>query len=270
MYLIKAKEMLHDEYQKRSVLISGDYQRDFMLEKIKHSYQVLGVGNFLLKHEKCFADLSCERRDYLQAVVLLHDIGRFFEILEIGQGRSVDHGVYGAQLLGERDLFKAPDCVLPIRHHGHLIDSLYEDSDFKVLPKQTQKSVEEISFLVRDADKLANFYLLARAFREVENVFFAKHCFRQPYSKEICDDAWKNFRNYQCVNRKDVHNFAEQALFFLAWIFDLRYQYSFVFLEKLNILERLMGHFSKFWTLKQTNDITDTLSGYQAYKNKNL
>ena len=270
MYLAESKKMLSAEYQKRSVLIADDYQREFMLEKIRHSYQVLGAGNFLLKHERCFADLSEDRKDYLQAIVLLHDIGRFFEILEIRQGRRVDHGAYGAQYLTAFKDFNDMDALLPIKHHGHLIECLFEDDDFKMLSEQKQKEVLKISFLVRDADKLANFYLLSHEYGTMEKVFFVENCFDNPYSQEIGDEVWKDFTMCQCINRKNIHNFAEHALFFLAWIFDLHYQYSFVFLKKLNILEKLITQFSKFWTMEQTQNIKDVVLKYQKLKNKNL
>ena len=42
---------------------------------------MLGAGNFILRHEPCFATLKSQEIDKLQAMVLLHDIGRFYEVL---------------------------------------------------------------------------------------------------------------------------------------------------------------------------------------------
>ena len=81
-YLTEAKKLLNNEYRKKYAFAHTDYQIDFMNEKIKHSYQALGAGNYLLKHDPCFANLSSEEKSYYQAIVLLHDICRFYEILE--------------------------------------------------------------------------------------------------------------------------------------------------------------------------------------------
>lgn len=86
MYLDKAKQILNKEYQQKYALAHTGYQIDFMDEKIKHSYQVLGAGNVLLKHESCFAHINEEEKSYYQALVLLHDVARFKEILEKKKG----------------------------------------------------------------------------------------------------------------------------------------------------------------------------------------
>ena len=79
MCLNKAKEILDIEYNKWYVEIEDSYQKDLMDEKIRHSYQVLGAGNFLLSHEDCFVNSSKLEIDKLKAIVLLHDVGRFYE-----------------------------------------------------------------------------------------------------------------------------------------------------------------------------------------------
>lgn len=247
MFLSVAKKILLAAFEKNSELITADFQKDFMEEKIKHSYQVLGMGNLLLKHEACFEILSKEDKDYLQAVVLLHDVGRFEEIIKKKSGERFDHGVRGAQILEENDLFNAPDCVLPIRHHGHLIDYLYNDEDFKRLPETMRQRVRLVSFLVRDADKLANFYMLAKNFKEIEDVFFAAYCFKEPHSQKISAEVWADFMAHKSVRREYACNFADMALFFVAWVYDLNFKTSFEVLEKLRIMEKLIFWFSKFW-----------------------
>lgn len=247
MFLSVAKKILLAAFERNSKLITADFQKDFMEEKIKHSYQVLGMGNLLLKHEACFERLSKEDKDYLQAVVLLHDVGRFEEIIKKKSGERFDHGVRGAQILEGNDLFNAPDCVLPIRHHGHLIDCLYSDEDFKRLPETMRQRVRLVSFLVRDADKLANFYLLAKNFKEIEDVFFAAYCFKEPHSQKISAEVRADFMAHKSVRREYICNFADLALFFVAWVFDLNFKTSFEVLGKLRIMEKLIFWFSKFW-----------------------
>lgn len=266
MYLSAAKDILYKEYQSNLSKISTDYQKEFMEEKIRHSYQVLGCGNLLLCSEKCFQRLSLSEKDFLQAVVLLHDVGRFYEIVEKYAGRTVDHGVYGAQYLARIEEFNKSECFLPIRHHGHLISKLYEDEDYLDLPERWKERVRNAAFLVRDADKLANFYLLSRHFREVEDVFFAAYCFEQPNSKVITPVVWDNFVSHCSVRRDDVRNFADMALFFLAWIYDLNFKSSFRFLQKMKIVEKLVLAFTKFWRVDDAEDIYREILGFIGEK----
>jgi len=267
MYLEKAKELLEKEYkQRRKENVSG-FLIEVMDEKIRHSYQVLGAGKYLLKHEPYFCNLSNEEKDFLQAVVLLHDVARFYEFLVLGQqGIKIDHGSYGAEMLEKIPEFNKMEAILPVRHHGHLIEMLYEDKDYQNLPSDMQEKVKRIAFLVRDADKLANFYLLVTKFKEMSPLFFAERVFKTPYAKTISAEARKDFEAKCTVKMKYVSNFAERALAYLSWVFDLNYISSFVFLEKLNIIERLGKCFSIFLTKEDDAKYTADIKQFIAKK----
>ncbi len=266
MYLAEAKEILQNEYHQHLNLVTAQYQRDFMEEKIRHSYQVLGAGNLLLKHEQVFQKLSKEDKDYLKAIVLLHDVARFEEIIKKKEEIRFDHGMEGAQFLAKIHKFNRLDCVLPIRHHGHLIEQLYEDVDYVALSKAQQERVCQVSYLVRDADKIANFYLLSRDFEKIEHVFFARHCFENPDSQIITPTVWDSFVSHVSVKRGDAHNLADMALFFLGWIYDLNYQTSFAFLQKMGVLDKLLRLFSKFWRVEDYSLIQDEIRHFVCCK----
>ena len=94
MYLDLAKKLLSEEY-KNKYKLANEHGKRLMDEKIKHSYQVLGAGNYILKNESVFSKCNVDEIDFLKAIVLLHDIGRFQE----GVTSGIDHGVYGADML---------------------------------------------------------------------------------------------------------------------------------------------------------------------------
>ena len=263
MYLADAKEILENEYHKRYAQYTKDFQKEFMDEKIKHSYQVLGAGNFILNHEPCFAKCSHEEKEYLQAMVLLHDVARFYEILEIGEGRAVDHGVCGAEMLSKISEFSAIDVRLPIKHHGHLIGALYEDEEYQSLSPEMQDKVRRNAFLVRDADKLANFYLLASHFEDARNVFFQAKAFEHPYNKNASSGMLDKY-NAHCTSiaRNFVTNFADKALFFAAWIYDLNYASSFEFMRRLRIVPRMFEIFSQYWNPEDYPKYLQTMEDY--------
>lgn len=247
MYLKEAKKLLNAEYKKRYKENISGFHIEVMDEKIKHSYQVLGAGNFILRHEPCFAGCKPEEIDKLQAMVLLHDIGRFYEILIMGEGKRLDHGVYGAEMLSETADFSSKDITIPIRHHGHLIEELYADEEYKNLSVLEQKLIERNSFLVRDADKLANFYLLVRNFDEYGPMFLAASEYKDPYNKNISERVNKDFFGHKCVTRGDVCNLADKALCLWSWFYDVNYDSSFLFIQRLHILERFFACLSKYW-----------------------
>ncbi len=247
MYLDNARQILNNEYQQRYALAHTEYQIDFMNEKIKHSYQVLGAGNVLLKHEKCFEMLDDEEKSYYQALVLLHDVARFVEIIEAEKGNFIDHGVEGAEMLGQRKFFKDDADGLAIKHHGHLIERLYEDSLYIGLSDAEKKRVRNMAFLVRDADKMANFYLIVSDFERTKKIFFTPGGYKKPFCKTPSPKVLDDFMAHKSVNKADMNSFADFTLMLLAWVFDLNYRYSFVLLKRWQIVEKLADYFSSFW-----------------------
>ena len=247
MYLDRAKLILNNEYKEKYALGHLDYQKDFMNEKIKHSYQVLGAGNVILKHEKCFAELNENMHSYYQAIVLLHDVARFTEILEREKNNFIDHGVVGALMLQQKEFFIDNADGLAIKHHGHLIEELYADDLYKSLSEEKKEQVRKLAFLVRDADKIANYYLLVSNFEQIKRLFFVPDRYKNPFCKVPSEKVLADFLACKSINKADMESFADFTLMLLAWIFDLNYKYSFAMLKKWEILERFIPYLQSFW-----------------------
>ena len=265
-YLEEAKKILNHEYQEKYALAHTDLQITFMNEKIKHSYQVLGAGNYILRHEPCFQNCSKEEISYYQGIVLLHDVCRFSEILEKEKGNHIDHGIAGAEFLAKYTCFNQKDATIPIKHHGHLIEKLYEDKEYQQLSLTEQEHIKKISFLVRDADKIANFNLLATNFAQMRDLFFVPQSYPAPYNKTNTPSALADFIAHRSVNKADIHNFADHALMFLSWIYDINYQSSFIFMEKLHIIEKIFDLFSIYWEKSDTETFKHVITQFIANK----
>ena len=255
MYLEKAKELLDKEYKAKHDIATG-VGRLLIEEKIKHSYQVLGAGNLILKNEEIYKNLSDDEIDLLKATLLLHDIGRFEEAVF----KDVDHGVWGAELLQKTFEFNKNTVCLAIKHHGHLIEALYEDEEYIRLDDDEKNEIKKYIFLVRDADKIANFYLLSNEFEEMEELFF-----RPAHLKDSCDvsDFVRNeFMNHRSINKRDVKTYAEQTLMIMACVFDINYSASFKFLDKLMIMDKLMNMCARFWNNHDSMDFKRVILEY--------
>ncbi len=240
MYLSLAKKILDDEYKAKRVL-ADERGKILIEEKIVHSYQVLGAGNMILKNEEVYQNCSEEEIDKLKATVLLHDLGRFEE----GVRKGIDHGVHGADLLRGVEEFSKPYILLAVKHHGHLIEDLYGDEEYKVLSKEEKKKVKDYIFLVRDADKLANFYLLSKKFEEMEELFIHLSYFK--VTPDVSEIIRGDFLGCRSINKKNVTTVAEQALMVLACVFDLNYGASFRFLDKTGALDKFFRSCEKYW-----------------------
>lgn len=255
MYLELAKKILDKEYKEKKA-IAGCDGLILIEEKIVHSYQVLGAGNLILKNEDCYQNSNIEEVDLLKSTLLLHDLGRFEESIRVG----IDHGVYGAELLKNIAEFSKTSVLLAIKHHGHLIEDLWEDEEYKALSDEEKKEVKKYIFLVRDADKIANFYLLSRKFDEMEDLFFYPK--RKIASKEVGTKIFDDFSSFRAINKKEVKTVAEQALMVLACVFDLNYKASFKFLDKTEAVKKLFMNCCKYWEESDADVFSNKLFSY--------
>ena len=116
----KETKQLFDDYKNCYEIVKyDDFYALFANEKIKHSMQVVGAGNYILKNEKIFKNKSVQFLKLAKLVALFHDIGRFKEIellYKLPQSHH-NHGFYSYERLKK---FGYNDCrlLLPIKQHG--------------------------------------------------------------------------------------------------------------------------------------------------------
>lgn len=241
-------DILCQHYHETKAYVSSDrFCTHYADEKIYHSMQVIGAGNYLIKHEKTFTNYTFDLLQAARRAYLFHDIGRFAEIRHIFDCRQnnrpethFDHGVEGCRLLRTMPAYNSLLITLPIKHHGHLIKEFYQDNEYKTVSDElTRLRLEEIIFLVRDADKIANYYLLHRNRQEFENLFFAYNT-----SGGLTPEYLELFYLNQPLDCRLAQTSADRILNILAWIFDLNYRPSFEFLLKSGSFETMLSRLS--------------------------
>lgn len=267
----KAKGMLFEEYENNFKVVKGSpYHEGYMNEKIKHSMQVAGAGNGILAHEPYFLNKDYAFLDVVRTAILLHDIYRFREVRILFEtGQRVDHGVLGAEFLSATADFNNILITLPIKHHGHMIGCLYEDKDYQSQNKETKDIIKHIAFAVRDADKIANWHLLANEWANMEEVWL-KH--PHDYSEEqtkINDELWSWFVK-QKVAPNTIHDTnAETLISVLCWLFDMNYNYSIAFCKYHHLFSRLCDILRKMGVDEsKVNDIYKIMQDYTLNKFK--
>ena len=192
-----AGNLLKTEYEanKTAKILSNSFYTAYVEEKWRHSWQVAGAGNLILKNEPYFQGREAAFLEIAKTAVLLHDVFRFREArLKAEENKEVDHGVCGAAFLKTLPDFNNILITLPIKHHGHMIEVLYEDEEYQALPEgQLKDDVRHIAFLVRDADKIANWQILTNEFEQMRLVWLP---FPDDFSQaqaEIVPKLWSNF-----------------------------------------------------------------------------
>ena len=236
----KAKELLYEEYHKNFEIVKeSPYHRRYVDEKIRHSLQVSGAGNGILKHESYFQNRSEEFIDIAKTAILLHDIFRFNEVRILFEtGNRIDHGAMGAEFLKQFPEFNNVLITLPIKHHGHMIEALYEDEEYQsITDDKLKQDVLHIAFAVRDADKIANWQIVTNEFDFVKKVWLP---FPEDNSEEqgmLPPESWAYFSKQEVVLHGVVktQTNAGEILSMLCWLFDMNYRYSVYYCNRLNL-----------------------------------
>ncbi|MBP5215519.1 MAG: hypothetical protein J6039_03065 [Alphaproteobacteria bacterium] len=255
-----ALRFLRLQYEQCLDLVSGnDFYTLYANEKWRHSLQVSGAGNYLLKRINFLKDKSEQYIDMLKSAILLHDFCRFSEIAQAFHGKkSYDHGVAAAKFLEYTPLFDDIRIRLPIKHHGHLMEDLYKDEEYQNLPQNLQNEVEKICFIIRDADKIANLNLFTHE-EEYRILFFGYDNYRHPQYGKISEEIRKHSDEVETLPRFANASVADRLAGLVSWYLDINYAYSLDYCTKTNSTDII---FKMFADLCQDKEFAEHYSDF--------
>ena len=252
-YALNAVKFLYQHYENsKKYVADSEYYNEYNEEKIYHSMQVIGAMKYIMKHEKTFQNRDETFLNCAKIATILHDVGRFEEIKRLYDAEknrnkkdslwnsNLNHGYIGYEILKNSAEYNDPRIYIPVKHHGNMIEELYADEEFATIrDEKLKKDIIEIIFLVRDADKTANFYLMTNG---RHNKF--PHVFKNDFSEKdnarpISPEALEEFTGFQVVGRENAYNYATRYLNVLSWIFDINYLPSFDLIIKNGSLSKM-------------------------------
>ena len=216
------------------------YCEDFAKEKIRHSMQVVGAGNYIIKNEKIFQNRSSDYLKLAKLVNLFHDIGRFKEVELLNENPTSkhDHSYYSYSILKELG-YSDFRLLLPIKQHGHLADALENDKEFNLInDEKLKKEIRELYGLVKDADKIANLYLLKYDLQVFKDLFFTSLSDEAKYAP-VSKVVLETMQSQNLVKKNDCFSFADRLVQILCFVFEIYYKPSFDFIKKNKLLDNL-------------------------------
>ena len=241
--------LLKDEFEKCMAEVNEQPQWSaYAREKWRHSMQVMGAGNYLVRRVQWLQDKSDKYIDMVKTAILLHDVCRFAEISARFREniQSFNHGAVAAEFLQKIPEFNDVRIWLPIRHHGHLIEELYADKEYQnIKDKNLQEEVERICFIIRDADKIANLRMMAYE-PDVLPLFLGKNKYVPQEDGVISDLVRRNAFGKTTIPRDPRSTIADRLAAYLSWFRDINYQYAIDFCKKLDVISGLYKLFKHY------------------------
>lgn len=143
-----------------------------------------------------------------------------------------------------------------------MIEELYNDPEYYTQEDpQLKYEIEKITFLVRDADKIANYQLLSQSGKDIWSLFNITKDIKQ--KTPLSDKVFSRFMNNEIILKQEVKTNSDYILLLICWIFDLNYASSFVYMKEKQcfdfLIEELRNSNSDF---SQQKLIEDIISNY--------
>jgi len=218
--------------------------------KIAHSQRVLQNGIMIMEHD--LPDLAPETRTLAEQALLLHDIGRFSEVVLSYQnqamqawGRKYDHGRLGAEILAQTPEYNRMEIILAVRHHGHLIEDFYKDEEYQNLSPEKQATTEIIVKIVRDADKL-DLYSLHQKENSLEHDVFFTNLPQELKFAPLSDEVAAQFFAGKSIKHSAIRSMSDRLLGCLSWQFDFNYPFTHRIYREKGYAENLLTLLSKY------------------------
>ena len=221
--------------------------------KIDHTYRVRELCGKIARG----LGMTKAKVELLELCGLLHDIGRFEQwrlYKSYVDHKTVDHGDFGAEVLSNNNLINKfttenQDMIIKIvkYHNKYRIP--------KTLKEQTRYYID----IVRDADKMDSFYLLA-----------TKGLFYEPKNNKIATEVLNQFRKKEMIARKKLKSSIDYVALETAFIFDLKYKQSFEIVKENNyvniIIDIYKNSTSNNELLNQLEEMRSILNNYVEEK----
>lgn len=205
------------------------YVSNFDLEDVNlqrkhyHSIRVKSLSQLIAK----YAGFNDEDAKIAEVVGLLHDYARFPQWRDYhtyNDLESIDHADLAVKLLFEDGDIKK--FWTKEEDYDEIYDAIKYHNKYEI-PDNLSEHNETLCKVIRDADKLDLFYLLAEGLIE-----------EHEDTELISDKIKSDFLNHKSLRRVDVKNGNDFILLHLAFVFDLNFKYSFEHLYERKLISR--------------------------------
>ena len=209
MNIIKLKEIFRKHVEKYDIK-----DKNISL-KLYHSFRVMDLCILLAKHYK----LEKEDIEIITLIGLLHDYARFEQwdkFKTFNDMKSIDHGDLAVKRLFVDNEIE-DYCKIP-KYYTSISNAIKYHNKYSYPDDLSQKD-KLFCQIIRDADKLDIFYLLA-----IDKTLLPED------NAEINDKLKEDFFNNKLLNRSNVKSHNDSIIISLAMVYDSNFDYSYKYL----------------------------------------
>ncbi len=217
--------------QEKFATFVSQYDRDVSLidSKYEHSLRVAKLAEEIARSLR----LTPKEIELAYVIGILHDIGRFYQISVYNNtdDKNIDHGDYGVLVLFEQKLIWD---FFPHEEYFDIIAYAIKHHNKKTLFKNSNEKAQLFAKIVRDADKLDLFYIMA-----YEKMVLWKE------GEWVSPKVWEAFMAEQPIDYEATNTLLDQLLLSLAFLYDLNFAFSFAYLQKHEYLIIILRRYER-------------------------
>ncbi len=207
--------------------------------KREHSVRVAEIALYL--SEKL--EWTDEERQIAFIIGLLHDIGRFSQLVEFDtfhDEKSIDHAESAVKFLKSTDLFE----ILNITNKELVFAAILNHNKFKIQDGLTGQEMLH-SKLIRDADKMDIFRVLTEYYSQRKGQVNHTLTWELQKGTAVSPAVAKEVLSGKMVSKKNVLSEMDVKIMQLSWVYDLNFRPTFEFLVKNRYLENVYNSLPK-------------------------
>jgi putative nucleotidyltransferase with HDIG domain len=207
--------------------------------KKEHSLRVADIALYLSDK----LEWTDDERQIAFLVGLLHDIGRFSQLVEFdtfNDEKSVNHAENGVKILKGENLFEQ----LNIGNKELVFAAILNHNKFKIQDGLTGQELLHAK-LIRDADKMDIFRVLTEYYTKRSGTVNHALTWELPKGTNVAPAVAKEVLAGKMVSKKNVASEMDVKIMQLSWVFDLNFRPTFEYLVKNRYLESVYNSLPK-------------------------
>lgn len=236
--LIRVSTDWFNKYYGTFTELSENHQRIFEIKK-EHSLRVADIALYLSDKLEWTED----DRKITFLVAILHDIGRFSQMLEFNtfsDEKSVDHAERAVNIIKESGLLE----TLNIANKELVFTAILNHNKFKIQEGLTGQEMLH-SKLIRDADKLDIYKVLAEYYSKRNGEINHTLTWELQKGTAVSPAVAKEILSGKMVSKKNLVSEIDVKILQLSWVYDLNFRPTFEYLLKQRYLENVYNSLPK-------------------------
>lgn len=224
---------------------------DRVVLKVAHTKRVMNNNIDLAKS----LQLTQEDINLAGLIGLLHDIGRFEQVKIYDtfiDSKSINHAIFSSEQLFKKGLIRK---FIKDDKYDEVIKAAIENHNkFEIETGLSDRALLH-SKMIRDSDKIDIYVQVLES--DPQLVFDGSYDCNDTISEKILSD----FREYKCIETKDMNCKADDLVRKVALIYGLYYPQSLQAIKQQDLINKLIDYFKKSFKFsnKQTLKAIDTL-----------